>query len=108
MSLRWTRAGLGAGALMLGLLVVTATAQEKADKVDAAAIFKARCSMCHGPTGDSKLPGMSFAALEHDPKVKDIYRDVIVGKAGYPQLIKQAKRSIYYIIRDKLSGKTEA
>jgi mono/diheme cytochrome c family protein len=73
----------------LGLaLIGGATAQEGA-KVDAAAVYKKQCLMCHGAKGDSKLPGMSFAdgQWKHGSSVKEIatvVRDGVEGTAMLP------------------------
>lgn len=65
------------------------TAQDKAAKVDATALYKQRCAMCHGPNGDSKLQGMSFADGEWkhgtSPKeVASVIRDGVAGTAMLP------------------------
>jgi mono/diheme cytochrome c family protein len=89
--MRWWKSGtallLLAGSL--GILGVSAAAQGKAEKVDAAAIYKLRCAMCHGNTGESKLPGMSFAdgQWKHGHDVKEIaavIRDGVEGTAMLP------------------------
>jgi mono/diheme cytochrome c family protein len=81
--------GVAAGAAALALLAVAAVAQEGAGQVDAAAIYKLRCAMCHGPKGDSKLPGMSFSDGEWKhgsaPKeVATVIRDGVEGTAMLP------------------------
>ena len=87
---RILNASLGVGALMLGLgLLATATgAQESAGKVDAAAIYKARCAMCHGPKGDAKLPGMAFVDRQwkHGTTVKDLAAVIRNGVPGLAML----------------------
>ena len=53
---------------------VVAASQGTSEKVDAAAIYDLRCSMCHGKDGDSTLQGMSFAdgRWKHGNEVKEI------------------------------------
>ena len=88
MSSRMVGAGLIAGALTMGGLVAGAAAQGAA-KVDAGGIYKSRCAMCHGPRGDSKLPGMSFTdgQWKHGTSIKEIgvvIRDGVEGTAMLP------------------------
>jgi mono/diheme cytochrome c family protein len=84
------RLGLTVGAASLGLLVAVAAAQ---DKVDAAAIYKARCAICHGAKGDSKLPGMSFTDGEwkHGTSVKEVAAVIRDGVEGTAMLAFKSK-----------------
>jgi mono/diheme cytochrome c family protein len=64
-------------------------AQEQSGKADAASVYKLRCSMCHGPTGAAKMPGMSFAhgQWKHGSDLKEIaavIRDGVEGTAMLP------------------------
>lgn len=86
------RAGLVTGAFLMAAAVVGLSAQDKA-KVDAAAIYKTRCSMCHGPKGDSTLPGMSFAdgVWKHGNSVKEISTIIHDGVEGTAMLPMKGK-----------------
>jgi mono/diheme cytochrome c family protein len=44
----------------LSALVLATTAAGAQPKVDAAALYKQHCALCHGPDGNSKLPNASF------------------------------------------------
>jgi mono/diheme cytochrome c family protein len=81
---------LGAGlAVVLGLGLTAVAVRAQTPKVDATAIYKSRCAMCHGPKGDSKLPGMSFTDGEwkHGSSTKEVatvIRDGVEGTAMLP------------------------
>ncbi len=86
----WKRVigGLVTAAAVSGA-VVTGASAGGADPVDAAAIYKARCAMCHGPKGDSKLPGMSFTdgVWKHGTDLKSVsavIKDGVPGTAMLP------------------------
>lgn len=60
-----------------------------AAQVDAAALYKKHCQVCHGAKGDSKLPGMSFVdgQWKHGTSVKEmsaLIKDGIPGTAMLP------------------------
>ena len=78
-----------ASTVWIGSWTATAAAQDKLSKADAAALYKQRCAMCHGPKGDSKLQGMSFTdgVWRHGTSVKEvaaIIRDGVPGTAMLP------------------------
>lgn len=92
MRVAFVRASLVSGALLSALLVVSLSAQDK-PKVDAAAIYKTRCAMCHGPKGDSNLPGMSFVdgVWKHGNSVKEISTVIQDGVEGTAMLPMKSK-----------------
>lgn len=79
-------AGLVAAAAASGLGAVAA--REGNGPVDAAAVYKARCAMCHGPKGDSKLPGMSFTdgVWKHGTDLKSVSTVIKEGVPGTAML----------------------
>jgi mono/diheme cytochrome c family protein len=93
MNVVFVRAGLATSALTLALLAAATAAQEPAAKVDAAAIYKLRCALCHGPKGDSALPGMSFTdgAWKHGTTVKEVSTVIREGVEGTAMLPMKGK-----------------
>lgn len=78
-----------AASVAFAIGTAAAVARAQSPKVDAAAIFKSRCAMCHGAKGDSKLPGMSFTDGEwkhgSSPKeVATVIHDGVEGTAMLP------------------------
>ncbi len=73
--------------LALGVLVLTAAVQA-ADQPDAAAIFKAKCSMCHGPDGKGfaaiKTPDFTDPKYQASVTDKQIQETIENGKKGTP------------------------
>jgi mono/diheme cytochrome c family protein len=86
MRFRLVTCGLIGGALGLALLV--GVAAQEGNKVDAAAVYKKQCSICHGAKGDSKLPGMSFAdgQWKHGSSAKEVAETVRNGVEGTAML----------------------
>lgn len=75
-------------AVITALLVAPATGSAQA-KVDAPALYKARCLLCHGATGDAKAKNASFAdgVWVHGSSVAEIskvIRDGVKGTAMLP------------------------
>lgn len=70
-----------------------ARAQDPGAKIDAAAIYKQRCAMCHGPKGASTLPGMSFAdgVWKHGNTVRDLSSVIRNGVPGTAMLSFKSK-----------------
>jgi mono/diheme cytochrome c family protein len=88
------RAALLAGACVLascGLVWAGAVAADETP--DAAAIFKTRCALCHGPNGDSKVPGMAFVNRQwkHGTSLKEIQTTIRNGVPGTAMLPFKAK-----------------
>lgn len=58
----------------------------KAGKVDAEALYKEKCAVCHGADGNSPLPHMSFVAKEgtwlHGSTVKEVQNTITNGVPG--------------------------
>jgi mono/diheme cytochrome c family protein len=85
-----------AGLLFIALpLASAAFAQSKPAGADAEALYKKHCIVCHGPDGDSKLPGMSFADGEwkHGTSVKEISTIIKEGVKGTAMLPFKSKLS---------------
>ena len=81
-------ASLSILAVITVLLVIPATGSAQA-KVDAPALYKARCLLCHGATGDAKAKNASFAdgAWVRGSSVAEIstvIRDGVKGTAMLP------------------------
>jgi cytochrome c oxidase cbb3-type subunit III len=81
--------GLCATGLAVGLMSTSAIvrAQDaKAGKVDAEALYKEKCAVCHGADGNSPLPHMSFVAKEgtwlHGSTVKEVTHTITEGVPG--------------------------
>jgi mono/diheme cytochrome c family protein len=75
-------AALAAVALVgAALATVPVVAQ---DKVDAAALYKSKCAVCHGANGNSTLPDMSFAdgKWKHGTTVKELTEVITKGVPG--------------------------
>jgi len=75
-------------AAITALLVMPAIGSAQ-PKVDAPALYKARCLLCHGATGDSKVKNASFAdgAWVHGTtlaEVSAVIRDGVKGTAMLP------------------------
>ena len=72
--------------LVLGLLVFGAAAQ--ADQPDGSAIFKQKCSMCHGPDGKGfaaiKTPDFTDPKWQAGITDKQIQETIENGKKGTP------------------------
>ena len=74
------------GTVLGGLCVVvlaTATAGAQA-KVDAAALYKQHCAICHAADGNSKLPNASFAdgVWVHGSSPKEVQASITGGVKG--------------------------
>jgi mono/diheme cytochrome c family protein len=82
------RACFAAGAIVLGAAGANVCAQGKNEDIDVAAVFRVRCAMCHGPNGDSKLPGMSFVdgKWKHGSSLKDVTSVIRSGVEGTAML----------------------
>jgi cbb3-type cytochrome c oxidase subunit III len=72
----------------LVLFIASALAQGQAEAVDAAAVYKKRCSMCHGPEGKgfsaNKTPDFTSAEWQKahtDEVITGVIKD---GKKGTP------------------------
>lgn len=86
-------------ALMVGVLggccaLVLATAAASAQpKVDAAALYKKHCVICHAADGNSKLPKASFAdgVWEHGSSPKEVQATITNGVKGTVMLGFSAK-----------------
>ena len=65
------------------VLVVSMTAQAQ-PKVDAAALFKQHCQLCHGANGTSPLPNASFTdgVWVHGSSLKEIQNTITNGAKG--------------------------
>ncbi len=72
----------------LVLVVGMALAQGQSEPVDGAAIFKKRCSMCHGPEGKgfsaNKTPDFTSAEWQKEMTDEQITEIVKNGKKGTP------------------------
>jgi mono/diheme cytochrome c family protein len=66
----------------------TLLAQAAEEKVDAAAIYKQRCLLCHGPEGKAPLPEMSFVdrAWKHGTSLKEVMETIREGVKGTAML----------------------
>jgi mono/diheme cytochrome c family protein len=75
-------------AVGMGSWYAQAAAQDNAAKAEAAALYKQRCAMCHGPKGDSKLQGMSFIDGEwkHGTSPKEVATIIREGVPGTAML----------------------
>lgn len=85
----WKRVGGGLAAVAaVSGLAAAAAIRGRAAEVDAAAVYKARCAMCHGPKGDSKLPGMSFTdgVWKHGTDLKSVSAVIKEGVPGTAML----------------------
>jgi len=80
-------------AIAIGVRAEPSTATQAAGApaatIDAAALYKKHCQVCHGAKGDSKLPGMSFVdgQWKHGTSVKEmsaLIKDGIPGTAMLP------------------------
>ena len=79
-STQWSLvAGLTA---LCGLLAVTAHGQ--APKVDAAALYKQHCVLCHGANGNSALPNASFndGKWVHGSSLQEVQNTITNGVKG--------------------------
>jgi cytochrome c oxidase cbb3-type subunit III len=71
------------------LAVPAASGGSQTPPVDAAAIYKQRCAMCHGAAGDALVPSQNFAdgAWKHGTDVKQlvaVIRDGVPGTSMTP------------------------
>lgn len=72
-----------------GAAAVSQSAPARAASIDAAALYKKHCVICHGAKGDSKLPGMSFVdgQWKQGTTVKEmsaVIKDGVSGTAMLP------------------------
>jgi mono/diheme cytochrome c family protein len=77
--------GVAAGGVMLVVAATTAFgAAQAADKVDAEAIYKTKCQVCHAADGNSPLPNMSFAdgVWKHGSSLKEVATTITNGVPG--------------------------
>lgn len=72
----------------LALFIASALAQGESEPVDGAAVFKKRCSMCHGPEGKgfsaNKTPDFTsedWQKSKTDEEITDVVKN---GKKGTP------------------------
>jgi mono/diheme cytochrome c family protein len=65
----------------------------KADKVDAAALYKEKCAVCHAADGNSPLPHMSFAdgVWLHGSSVKEVTNTITNGVPGTAMMSMKAQ-----------------
>jgi mono/diheme cytochrome c family protein len=65
------------------MVLGTAAASAQA-KVDAAALYKQHCAICHAADGNSKLPNASFAdgVWVHGSSPKDVQASIATGVKG--------------------------
>jgi len=72
----------------LVLFISSALAQGQAEVVDGAALYKKRCSMCHGPEGKgftaNKTPDFTSAEWQKSMTDEQITETVKSGKKGTP------------------------
>jgi mono/diheme cytochrome c family protein len=77
--------GVAAGGVMLGIATVTAFGHAAAaEPVDAEAVYKTRCQVCHAADGNSPLPNMSFAdgVWKHGSTLKEVTNTITNGVPG--------------------------
>jgi len=82
--------GMCAAGLVVALVSTGAHAQDAAaagangGKVDAVALYKEKCQVCHQPDGNSPLPNMSFAdgVWVHGSSVKEVASTITNGVPG--------------------------
>jgi mono/diheme cytochrome c family protein len=70
---------------MLGIATVTAFGHAAAaEPVDAEAVYKTRCQVCHAADGNSPLPNMSFAdgVWKHGSSLKEVTNTITNGVPG--------------------------
>lgn len=74
--------------LALVLFIASALAQDQTEAVDGAAVFKKRCSMCHGPEGKgfsaNKTPNFTSSEWQKSISDAEITETVKNGKKGTP------------------------
>ena len=72
----------------LALFIASALAQGQSEPVDGAAVFKKRCSMCHGPEGKgfsaNKTPDFTSSGWQKSITDEEITESVKNGKKGTP------------------------
>jgi cbb3-type cytochrome c oxidase subunit III len=72
----------------LVLFIASALAQGQTEAVDGAAVFKKRCSMCHGPEGKgfsaNKTPDFTSSEWQKSITDEEITETVKNGKKGTP------------------------
>jgi mono/diheme cytochrome c family protein len=76
---------LGLLVAVVGIAATDATLQaQKAEKVDAEALYKVKCMVCHAADGNSPMPGMSFAdgVWKHGTSVKEMAEVITNGVTG--------------------------
>jgi mono/diheme cytochrome c family protein len=75
--------GVVAGGAMLAVTVGTIYAHA-APAVDAEALYKSKCQVCHAADGNSPLPNMSFAdgVWKHGSTVKEVQNTITNGVPG--------------------------
>ncbi len=72
---------------MLALASVTAFGSaQPAGKVDAEALYKTKCQVCHAADGNSPLPNMSFAdgVWKHGRSLMEVQTTITNGVPGTP------------------------
>ncbi len=71
----------------------TAAGGTKAEKVDAAALYKEKCAVCHAADGNSPLPHMSFAdgVWLHGSSVKEVTNTITNGVPGTAMMSMKAQ-----------------
>jgi mono/diheme cytochrome c family protein len=79
-------AGLLVALASPGLRAQDTAAAGKGGKVDAEALYKEKCQVCHGANGDSPLPHMGFSVKEgtwlHGSSVKEVQNTIANGVPG--------------------------
>jgi mono/diheme cytochrome c family protein len=95
--------GLCSVGLAVALVSTGAYAQEpsaagkaggaKAEKVDAAALYKEKCAVCHAADGNSPLPHMSFAdgVWLHGSSLKEVTNTITNGVPGTAMMSMKAQ-----------------
>jgi mono/diheme cytochrome c family protein len=94
--------GLCSVSLAVALVSTGAYAQEtpaakaegaKAEKVDAAALYKEKCAVCHAADGNSPLPHMSFAdgVWLHGSSTKEVINTITNGVPGTAMMSMKAQ-----------------
>lgn len=63
---------------------ITLNAAQAAEKIDAEAVYKTKCQVCHQADGNSPLPNMSFAdgIWKHGSSVKEVTTTITNGVPG--------------------------
>jgi mono/diheme cytochrome c family protein len=71
----------------------TAAGGAKAEKVDAAALYKEKCAVCHAADGNSPLPHMSFAdgVWLHGSSLKEVTNTITNGVPGTAMMSMKAQ-----------------